>query len=53
MNVKFEDTIKIGVVLPRPLAAAIDSLAERELIARSTWVRRTILNAIKAEKAAA
>jgi metal-responsive CopG/Arc/MetJ family transcriptional regulator len=53
MDIKFQDTIRIGVNLPRPLVEAIDSLAEKELLARATWVRRALLNSLKDKKVAA
>jgi metal-responsive CopG/Arc/MetJ family transcriptional regulator len=46
MDVRFENNVHIGVIVPRPLVEALDAEAQRELISRSTWVRRLILNAL-------
>jgi hypothetical protein len=52
MNVRYENNTHIGVIVPRPLVEAIDVEAQRELISRSTWVRRLILNALTKKAAA-
>ncbi|WP_316228289.1 hypothetical protein [Bradyrhizobium sp. SZCCHNR1039] len=46
MDIKFEDNLRVGAIVPRPLVEAIDAEARRELLTRSTWIRRTILNAL-------
>lgn len=51
MNIRFENNVHIGAVVPRPLVEAIDAEAQRELISRSTWVRRLILNALSGQSA--
>ncbi|WP_316164543.1 MULTISPECIES: hypothetical protein [unclassified Bradyrhizobium] len=52
-EVRFEDNRHIGVIVPKPLVDAIDQHARKELISRSTWVRRTILHALSAQEQAA
>jgi len=39
-----ERTQTLGVVLPLSIINAIEDLAKAELIARSSWLRRVILN---------
>ncbi len=52
-EIHFRDNQHIGVVVPRTLVDAIDRYARQELISRSTWVRRIILNAVHAQATAA
>jgi hypothetical protein len=51
LDVRFEDNIHVGSLVPRPLVEAIDAAARRELITRSTWIRRCLLNALANKKA--
>lgn len=48
-----EEVARIGVVLPARLVDEIDALAQKEMLSRSTWCRRLILNALQNEKAVA
>lgn len=41
--VSVEPTQKVGVILPKSLADAIERRARQELIGKSAWVRRTLL----------
>jgi hypothetical protein len=38
--------VTVATCLPSSMVAAIDQLASVELLSRSTWLRRTVLDAI-------